>query len=377
LLQKAFRQKEYPSFRLEHHLCAPHLFNNDTLYECYTDEPMKLFDVQARVEAYLKREEALGADVCVTALTPLSGGACQENFRVDIALRQIKSSLVLRSDAASALPGSINRAKEFAVIESAVSAAVRTPRARYLGLGLVREGAHAYFMEWAEGEAIGRKVTKSPDLEGARALLPAQLGDELAKIHAIPASSPSLSLALGALPKNPVQSALSLQRTRMDALRSKRLGIELVYAWLCANTPEPEQTVLVHGDFRTGNFLVTPEGLSAILDWEFARFGSRYEDLAWISLRDWRFGALNKPVGGFAKRESFYEAYEKRSKHVVDVKKILYFEVLGNLAWAVGSVAQAERYLHGGDRDIELLAIGRRAAEMEWEAVRLIEKGSL
>jgi aminoglycoside phosphotransferase (APT) family kinase protein len=352
------------------------LFLNDTRNEWYTSGPMKLADVHARVEAYLQRDEALGADVRVTALEPLSGGACQENFRVDVMHGETMSRLVLRSDAVSALPGSIDRAKEFAVIESAVSADVKTPRARYLGLGVVREGAHAYFMEWAEGEAIGRKVTKSPELEAARARLPVQLGDELAKIHAIPATAPALLAALGALPKNPVQAALALQRARIDALRSKRLGIELIYAWLCKHAPEPEETVLVHGDFRTGNFLVSPEGLSAILDWEFARFGSRYEDLAWISLRDWRFGALSKPIGGFAKRAPFYEAYEKRSRHTVDLKKILYFEVLGNLAWAVGSVAQAERYLHGGDLDIELLAIGRRAAEMEWEAVRLIEKGS-
>ena len=50
--------------------------------------------------------------------------------------------------------------------------------------------------------------------------------------------------------------------------------------------------------------------------------------------------------------------------------------MLGNLRWAAGAVYQGERYLCGEQRDLELLAIGRRSAEMEWEAMRLIERGA-
>ena len=46
-------------------------------------------------------------------------------------------------------------------------------------------------------------------------------------------------------------------------------------------------------------------------------------------------------------------------------------------AWALGAACQTERYTHGGEEDLELLAIGRRASEMEWEALRLVEKGAL
>jgi aminoglycoside phosphotransferase (APT) family kinase protein len=133
----------------------------------------------------------------------------------------------------------------------------------------------------------------------------------------------------------------------------------------------------VHGDYRTGNFLVTPDGLAAILDWEFAHFGSPYEDLAWISVRDWRFGRLDLPIGGFAKREPFYAAYEKASGRTVDLTQILWWEVFGNLGWAVGSVFQGERYLSGAQTDLELVAVARRNVEMEFEALRLIRRGAL
>ncbi len=81
------------------------------------------------------------------------------------------------------------------------------------------------------------------------------------------------------------------------------------------------------------------------------------------------------PVGGFAKREPFYAAYEKASGRQVDRADVHWWEVMGNLRWGAGACYQAERVLTGGEWDLELLAIGRRAAEMEYEILRLIEAG--
>lgn len=331
-------------------------------------------DLETNIRQHLHK--VFGPDVLLESLTPLAGGACQDNFRVVTASPDGKRCWVLRSDAQNSIAGSIDRRREYHVIDAAVRAGVRTPKAHGLTQSLLREGAYAYLLEWADGDAIGRKIVKAPELEQARTGLAASLGAELAKIHSVTPTS-QLEASLGVAPEKPMQHALNLQRSRIDALQTRRLGTELVYRWLCENAPVLDEVVLVHGDFRTGNFLVTPEGLSAVLDWEFARWGSRYEDLAWITMRDWRFGVLSKPVGGFATRAPFYEAYERASGHTVNLACAHYFEVLGNLAWAVGSIAQAERYLVGGERNIELLAIGRRAAEMEWEALRLIERGKV
>ncbi len=166
-------------------------------------------------------------------------------------------------------------------------------------------------------------------------------------------------------------------RGSIDAMRAPRPAMEIIHRWLSENRPAPAPPVLVHGDFRTGNFLVTPEGLSAILDWEFAHWGSRYEDLTWISVRDWRFGQLALPVGGFSRREPFYEAYERAAGVTLDPESLFYWEVFGNLGWAIGCVYQVERYVYGGVDEFELVAIGRRAAEMEFEAMRLLERGRL
>lgn len=133
---------------------------------------------------------------------------------------------------------------------------------------------------------------------------------------------------------------------------------------------------LVHGDFRTGNFMVTPDGLSGVLDWEFAHWGDPAEDLAWLCVRDWRFGQLNHAAGGICTRQTFYDAYATCSGQPVDVERVHFWEILGNLRWGAATAFQGLRYA-AGQADLELLAIPRRAAEMEFEAMRLIEVGPI
>ncbi len=334
-------------------------------------------ELQKRIEAHLRQQT--GGQVALRTLARLPGGACQDNFRVDVWLEAGEISgerkMVLRSDARKSLPISIGRREEFAVVQAAVDADVPTPKVRWLARDLVRPGAYAYFMDWVDGESIGRRVVRNSELAEARKLLPAQLAAALAKVHSItPAAAPQLVFPnLPDLP--PAQAALISIRKQLDEMHEPHPALELALEWLRQHAPPAEQRTLVHGDFRTGNFMVLPTGLSAVLDWEFSHWGDPMEDLGWLSLRDWRFGQLDRPIGGFARREAFYEAYQSASRRTVNRKHVHYWEVLGNVRWAAGSIHQGERYLSGEETDVELVAIARRAVEMEFETLRLIEKG--
>jgi len=329
-------------------------------------------DLKAAIEAHLAAET--GGSVTVRALEPLGGGACQDNYRVEVTLtagdHRGDHVLVLRSDAVRSLPGSINRKDEFAVIGAAVRAGVKTPTARWLARDLVRPGAYAYFLDWANGVAIGRRVLRDADLAEARLALPRTLAVELAKIHTITPSTEPAPLPPAVI------DVLAFTRDMVETMREPRPALFLALRWLEQHPMESPEVTLVHGDFRTGNFMVTPSGLEAILDWEFAHWGSPSWDIAWICMRSWRFGQNKLPVGGFARRDELYQVYEQASGRAISRKDVHYCEVLSNVRWAAGCAHQGERYLSGQESDIELIAIPRRGVEMEFEALRLIERGA-
>ena len=210
-------------------------------------------DRTERIRAALSRHGATLQDV-----KPLHGGACQENFRVELTVDATPLRLALRSDAPTSLPGSIKRKAEFAVINAAVSAGVKTPSVRWLETSLLRDGSDAYFLDWAQGEAIGRRIVRNPELEAARAKLPAELAHTLAKLHQVTPTS-GHQLPFAPPPQGPARGALDHLRKMLDGLPGTYPAVEFAINWLAARLPKQEEVVLVHGDFRTGNFLVTPD----------------------------------------------------------------------------------------------------------------------
>jgi aminoglycoside phosphotransferase (APT) family kinase protein len=311
----------------------------------------------------------------LTSLKPLHGGACQENFKVELSVNGAPTTLALRSDAKTSLPGSIRRSTEFDVIGAALAAGVKTPKVRWLERGLLRDDADAYFLDWVPGEAIGRRLVRNPELSAAREKLPVELAQTLARLHTVTPANATLPLPVPT--PSPARKALDELRAMMTGMPGVYPAVDFALAWLSARLPAETEVVLVHGDFRTGNFMVTPDGLAGVLDWEFAHYGSPYEDLSWISVRDWRFNRLDLPIGGFSARAPFYAAYEATSGRRVDEPTALWWEIVGNLRWALGSVHQGERYLSGEQTDLELIAIARRNVEMEFEALRLIRRRRL
>lgn len=333
-------------------------------------------DLRERIVALIAEHTGRSAAaIAVTEMRPLSGGACQDNLRVVVEFGE-RRVLVLRSDARSSLPGSLARRQEYPVIRLACERGVRTPAVHWLAEDLVAPGRSSYFMDWLDGETIAHKVLRAPEMAEARAGLLAELCAQLVLIHGIePASARDRAVlaALGDGRADPIDTALAVHRRALDELPEAYPAIELALRYLDERRPQLGPRVLCHGDFRTGNVAVTRAGLSGILDWEFAHFGDAMDDLGWACVRDWRFGHLDRPAFGLAERAAFFAAYEAAGGRPVDPGAVLYWELMGNVRWAIGALYQGQRYRTGAERDIELIAIGKRALEIEYEIVRLLD----
>jgi aminoglycoside phosphotransferase (APT) family kinase protein len=298
-------------------------------------------------------DEALGLHVESMQLLP--GGASKEAWAVDA---DGSGLLVRRALAGVIHEATLSLEQEFRVLEAAFEAGVRVPRpVAYLGeLG----GREAFAMERVEGETIGRRIVRDPP-----AGLAIQLADELAKIHAIPAER---------LPFLRSDDVLARFEHELGLVGEPHPAIEYGLWWLREHRPDPLPDVVSHGDFRIGNVAVGERGVVALLDWEFAHLSDPREDLAWPIVRAWRFGADDRKLGGVGKLEPYLARYAELTGHEIDANELDWWEVLGNVKWAVGCLNQCRRHLTGLDRSVEYAVLGRMAAEMEYELLHLIER---
>ncbi|MBY0228898.1 MAG: phosphotransferase family protein [Gemmataceae bacterium] len=306
----------------------------------------------------------LGAPV--GAARRLTGGASRETWAIDAGAAR----LVLRADlGGEILEGALSRADEFAVLQAAHGAGVRVPRPIALGADASVLGVPFFVMERLEGESVGRRIVREPALEESRRRLPAQMGEQLARIHALP---PLAFLPRPDAGQSPALFALAQASSQLARAAEPHPVLAYALRWLRARTPA-SPTVLVHGDFRIGNMMVGAEGLAGVFDWEFCHLGDPHEDLAWPCVKAWRFREDAKRFGGVGDPEEFFAAYERLSGRTVDRSAVRFWEVVGNLRWAVGCIAQADRHLSGAAPSVELASLGRRTCEMERELLDLIE----
>lgn len=333
--------------------------------------------MQERIAAMQERltdflAEILERPVTVSELQPLAGGASRETWRLLIeAAPSEPVVLVLRLDMAATMnPDALSRAEEYHLLQQASDAGIRCPRPFALCVDPLILGAPFFLMEYIAGESIGPRVVRRPELAAARAVLAPQMAQQLALIHRL---EPLPFLPRPEPPRSPAEQIVSSLRQTLKNMQIDSPGLMAGLRWLEQHAPPaPARLSLLHGDFRIGNIIVDEKGLAAVIDWEFAHLGDPLEDVAWPLVRDWRFGQDRLRLGGIAHSEPYLEAYGRESGEEVDRAAVRYWEIMGNMKWAVTCLVQAERHLSGADPSIELASLGRRSAEMEYELLRLI-----
>jgi len=306
-----------------------------------------------RLCAFLKSQIPAATELAVRGLERKPGGASRETWAFDVAWRENEEPLsrrcILRRDPPASLLDSdqTDRSFEFRVLKALESTALPAPRAYWLD----RSGA------WLERpslimQRIGGQPTPVPTFPPSenselRAKIAAQFVPILAELHRT--DWKALGLDFLGVPSIGKEAAAKQVAVWEAVYRKNQLEVHPIldeaFAWLRRNLPSTDRISLVHGDYRSGNYLYDEAGrITAILDWEVAHLGDPMEDLGWASMKFWRGDGL---AVGLLPRNELLHRYEQEGGDPVDDKRVFFYEVLGNAKMAAIALTGARAFSRG------------------------------
>ena len=300
--------------------------------------------LQERIESYLNAKLPAAADLRLSNLWRIPGGASRETWSFDARWREdgkdVSRGLILRRDPdASVLE--TERDLEFRVMEAVWSQGVPVPKMHWLEQDGAWLDRPFFVMDRIDGcETSPQRLLMEPRYVRVQQAIARQFTQILARIHAL--DWKALGLDFLGVPPGPAG---------------------------CAG----RGVVLVHADYRTGNFLVDEQGeIKGVLDWEMAHLGDPLEDIAWACIRPWRW-AGDERVGGLMTRDEFYRAYSELTGLEIDDESLRFWEVLGNVKLAAIFLTGGRSFCEGRTASVMMALLGRNTGRLELEIMDLME----
>lgn len=312
----------------------------------------------------------------VTDLVRLSGGASQETwaFQVESSGLRTARELIMRRRPDGIAPAEDSTALPLSSEAALITAAAKVgaPVPEIIHIARPEEGVgEAYVMDRVEGETLGRRIVRDVAFADVRPDLARQCGEVLARLHAVPLAG------LPPLRTSDAGDELDRYEQVYRASGAARPVFEVAFRHLRERAPATVPLALVHGDFRNGNLMISPErGLAAVLDWELAHIGDPAMDLGWLCVNSWRFGEHAKSVGGFGDYGDLLAGYARVAGEAPALERVLYWQMLGSLKWGIMCLTMYGIYASGADPSVERAMIGRRVSETEIDLIGLLERAA-
>lgn len=341
----------------------------------------------AEVTAALDRLFGHG-EGAISGVRRMAGGASKEQFVFDHDGPQRRERLVLRMDPLEGLIETCRRRED--QILRAMQGVVPVPEVRFADTDGSVFGLPALVTTFVSG--VAKPPQAAASVSGLRtdfdahwiALLAPAFIDNLVRIHGFDYASaalPDFAMPGG----NPREMALRQvnwwAKVWADDVVDAFPIMALAECWLRENLPLCDDPVLVHGDYRTGNYLfdaATGE-VTAILDWELAHLGDFHEDLAWnlqpIFANQGADGETM--ISGLFRRDAFIAEYEKASGRVVDPQSLFFYDVLAAWKCAVIDLSSCLTAARDGNnhQDALLSWLATSAHVVLGHLASLLEKG--
>ncbi len=298
-------------------------------------------EVTAQLDALFAHEGL--REVRISDVARMTGGASKEQFAFTLQHADAAPErLVLRMDPWMGIVETC-RGREAQMLK-AFAGVVPVPALRFVDADGLYLGQPGLITRWVSGTTAPTDIAAQAvtgvgiRFEHWIARLAPQFVANLARIHAFDWRRAELSYFDAPTPGT-TQAALRQVNWwsrvwQQDLVEADPL-VTVVGRWLREHAPVCERPVVVHGDYRIGNFMfVEPSGeFSAVLDWELAHLGDFHEDLAWSVQR--LFGTPRADgellISGLMPREEFFQRYAEAAGVSINLNTIRYYEILN--AW--------------------------------------------
>ena len=318
----------------------------------------------ARIKAYLEAQVGHPIEVgairrfpvgfsWLTYAVPVNGINCINGSRGQANL-PADGELILRLGPTYGLYSPYSSEPQVLAMQSLQASTVPVPKVYWHSDDSSMLGGPFLFCEKVSGAAVVPWVNPSePPLdEGYRIGLATQFVDTLAALHCIDwRDKPIAKMAQPSGDQNQgsevIINVCNAARLNVEywekciqrwAMRTHPMA-EWGMRWLKDHAPTAPRVSIVHGDYRTGNFLEVGGKITSILDWELVHLGDPHEDLGWASLPMYMGGT--KLISRIAESEWFYQRYSEKAGFEVSMKSLRYYQALSLLKLAATHMAAA------------------------------------
>jgi aminoglycoside phosphotransferase (APT) family kinase protein len=335
-----------------------------------------------RLAAYAAHRIPGAGEVRVEGLERIFGGASRETYRFGLRTSEggapTLRRLILRRDPDGSLIET-DRAIEYAAYRAFHGTAVPVPEPVWLEED-PRWLDHPFFvMEELVGLEASPQIVVAPPYDRLAERIARQKWTILAEIaRADPRRLGLEGVMEPVRPEACWRRELDFWERRLDEDElCPQPIVRAAIRWLRRRPPPPAQKIaVVHGDYRTGNFLVDPEGnVRAILDWEMAHLGDPLEDLAWGLNPVWRW-ARDGRAGGLAPRETAIQIWEEASGLRADPDALRWWEVFSSVKGQAIWVSSAREFGSGRNQD-PILALSGWLMGNSQDRAALLDLGHL
>lgn len=297
------------------------------------------------LEAYLAR--MWQAPVSVDALSRIPGGASRETWRFDAVIAGERRALILRRDPVGSLIET-ERAVEFAALETA-HGHLPVPAPLLLEANGAELDRPFFVMARVDGGAVPSPFAPDPYGQHA-AMLGQAFFASLGVLHALdPVGTPLAAVAPTPARGDCWRVALNHWAGVIEADEQHPQPIvRAAIRRLRARPPPPPPRVgIVHGDYRSGNFLHDRAGrMLAVLDWEMAHLGDPLEDLGWALDPLWSHGDTR--AAGLLPRGEALAIWSRHSGMTVDPAALAWWSLFAAVKAQAIWTSAAKAWRDGG-----------------------------